>query len=235
MDVTRVIPAGRNRMQIGRKIALTLAAVTLAIPAWAQFGPRSPQMSGIWHPVVGAGAAYETSGRDGEKREMEIAVVGTEKVDGQDAYWLEMSFSDSHGGPGAMKYLTVMGGPNPGTKRAIMQMNGQAYEMPTNNPRMSGQVKSSGTDITKTGAVDVGAETITTPAGTFQCEHYHSADPPSDAWISTKVSPWGVVKTQGKDNNMTLVRLITDAKTKITGPVQVFDPSKMMQQGQQHP
>jgi len=222
-------------MRTGQRIALTLAALGLALPVWAQFGPRSPQMSGIWHPVVGAGAAYQMSGHDASNNEMEITVVGTEKVDGQDGYWIEMSFGDSHAGPGAMKYLSVMGGPNPGTKRAIMLMNGQAYEMPMNNPRMSAQAKSSGTDITKTGAVRVGTEKITTPAGTFECEHYHSADPPSDSWISPKISPWGLVKSQGKDSNMLLTRVIADAKTKITGPVQPFDPMKMIQQGQQHP
>jgi hypothetical protein len=48
------------------------------------------------------------------------------------------------------------------------------------------------------------------------------------------VSPWGLVKSQGKDSNMLLTRVITDAKSKITGPVQPFNPM-MMQQGQQRP
>ncbi|HKO05656.1 MAG TPA: hypothetical protein VJW51_12945 [Candidatus Acidoferrales bacterium] len=222
-------------MRMGRWIISTLVVVSLAIPGWAQFGPRTPQMSGIWHPVVGAGAAYQVTDHDGSKKEMEIAVVGQEKVDGQDAYWIEMSFQDPHGGPGAMKTLTVMGGPNPGAKKVIMQMNGQAFEMPINNPRMSGQAKSAGTDLSKGGGQVVGTETITTPAGTFECEHYRANDPPSDVWISAKVSPWGMVKSQSKDSNMLLIRVITEAKTKITGPVQQFDPMKMMQQGQQRP
>ena len=221
-------------MRMGRRIGVTLAAVTLAIPVWAQFGPRTPQMNGIWHPVVGAGAVYETSGRDGSKNEMEIAVVGTEKVDGQDGYWIEMTFQDPHGGSGAMKTLTVMGGPNPGAKRMIMQMNGQAFEMPINNPRMSGQARSAGKDLSKGGGERVGTETITTPAGSFECEHYRTTDPPSDVWVSAKISPWGLVKSQSKDSSLVLTRVITDAKTKITGPVQPFDPMKMMQQGQ-HP
>jgi hypothetical protein len=222
-------------MRIVGRIALTLAVVSLAIPVWAQFGPRTPQMSGIWHPVVGAGAAYQLTERDGSKKEMEMAVVGEEKVDGQDAYWIEMSFQDPRGGPGAMKTLTVMGGPNPGAKRVIFQMRGQAFEMPLNSPMMSGQAKGGGTDLSKGGGQLVGTETITTPAGTFECQHYRTADPPSDAWVSAKVSPWGLVKTQGKDSSMLLTRVITDAKTKITGPVQPFDPMKMMQQGQQRP
>jgi hypothetical protein len=109
-------------MRMGRRILTTVAAVILAIPGWAQFGPKTPQMSGIWHPVVGAGAAYLVSERDGSKKEMEIAVVGQEKVDGQDGYWIEISFQDPRSGPGVMKSLTVMGGPNPGAKRMIFQM-----------------------------------------------------------------------------------------------------------------
>ncbi|HMD31320.1 MAG TPA: hypothetical protein VKG84_05390 [Candidatus Acidoferrales bacterium] len=216
---------------MSRTMVLALVAAALALPVWAQFGPRMPQMNGVWHPVVGAGATYEISEHDGAKKEIEVAVVGEEKVDGQDGYWLEFSFENPRGGPGAMKSLTVMAGPNPGTKRAIFQMNGQAFEMPMNNPRMAAQQgKGPMTDVSKSGGQLVGTESITTPAGTFECQHYRTNDPPSDVWVSSKVSPWGVVKTQGKDSSMLLTRLITDAKTKITGPVKPFDPAAMMQQ-----
>jgi hypothetical protein len=220
-------------MQLRRKFAAMLAATSLAVPVWAQFGPQMPQWNGIWHPVVGSGAAYQMSERDGSKKEMEIAVVGQEKFEGQDGYWLEMSFQDPRGGPGAMKTLNVMSGPNPGAKRMIFQMRGQAYEMPLNNPMMAGHgPKSSGVDVSKSGAQLVGTESITVPAGTFECQHYRTTSPPSDVWVSPKVSPWGLVKSQGKDSSMVLTRVITDAKSKITGPVQPFDPMKMMQQGE---
>jgi hypothetical protein len=187
-------------------------------------------MNGIWHPVVGAGAAYQTEGREG-KQVMEIAVVGKEDFQGQTGYWLEMAFPDSRGGMGASKMLMVMEGPNPGAKRMIVQMNGEAYEFPMNNPMMAGRApKGESRDLTKSGAQKVGTDTITTPAGTFECEHYRTTDPPSDVWVSQKVSPWGLVKSQGKDSSMLLTRLITDAKTKITGPVKPFDPMQMMQQ-----
>jgi len=207
-----------------------LGVAALAVPVWAQFGPSAPQMRGAWNPVVGNGSVYEMDTHQG-KKEMEIAVVSKEDYQGQPGYWLEMTFSDAaQKGMGAMKMLMVMTPPSPGAKRMIMMMNGQAYEFPMNNPMMASRAgKAEGMDVTKGGAQLVGKETITTPAGTFECERYRTNDPSYDVWVSAKVSPWGLVKSQGKDNSMLLTRLITDAKTKITGPVKPFE---MMQQAQ---
>ena len=216
-------------MKMGKCFAALLAMVGLAIPVAAQFGAAMPQWAGVWHPVVGSGAAYQMTGREGQK-EMEIAVVGQEKFEGQDGYWLEMSFQDPRGGPGAMKTLMVMGGPNPGAKKVILMMRGQAYEMSLNNPMMAGRAPKPGVDVSKGGATLVGTESITVPAGTFECQHYRTTDSsPADVWVSAKISPWGLVKSQSKDNTMVLTKVITDAKTKITGPVLPFE--SLMQQG----
>ncbi len=74
----------------------------------------------------------------------------------------------------------------------------------------------------------VGSESITTLAGTFPCEHLQMKDGSGDVWISDKVAPWGLVKTVGKESNMTLTRLITGAKTRITGTPQKLDLMEMM-------
>jgi len=223
-------------MRVKWSAVAALAALSLAVPAWAQFGMRAPSVRGIFHPVVGQGAAYQFQGHDHDMKEMEIAVVGKEDYQGQTGYWLETSFSDSHGGPGAMKMLMVMEGPNPGAKRMIMLMNGQAYEFPMNNPMMGGHMAQSAPHDIRSDKtiVRVGTETITVPAGTFSCEHFRSSDNASEFWISDKVSPWGLVKSVSKDTSMVLVRQITDATSKITGPVKPFDPMQFMQQ-QQHP
>jgi hypothetical protein len=220
-------------MRVAAKCAAVLAAVSLAVPAGAQFGPRMPSMSGIFHPVVGQGAAYEMQGRE-QGKGFEVAVVGKEDFQGQTGYWLEMTFQDPRGGAMVMKTLWVPEGPNAGTKRVIMLMNGQAYEFPMNNPMMGGRMAQSAPHDIRSDKtiVRVGTETITVPAGTFTCDHYRASDSSSDAWISDKVAPWGLVKSVGKDSNMVLVRQITDAKTKITGPVRPFDPMQMMQQQQ---
>lgn len=223
-------------MRVAATGAAVLIALSLAVPAGAQFGMRTPGMSGIFHPVVGEGAAYQMQGRQQGMNGFEVAVVGKEDFQGQTAYWIETSFQDPHGGAGASKMLMVMGGPNSGVKRMIVLMNGQAYEFPMDSPMMSGQMsKSAPQDIRNDKAiVRVGTETITVPAGTFSCEHYRSSDSSSEFWISDKVSPWGLVKSVSKDTSMVLARQITGATSKITGPVRPFDPSDFMRQ-QQHP
>jgi uncharacterized protein YqjF (DUF2071 family) len=74
----------------------------------------------------------------------------------------------------------------------------------------------------------VGMESVTTPAGTFNCEHWRSKDKASDYWFTEKVSPWGLVKLTSKDETMTLLRVISGAKTKIRGTPKKFDPAEMM-------
>jgi hypothetical protein len=73
----------------------------------------------------------------------------------------------------------------------------------------------------------VGTETVTTPAGTFSCEHWRKKDGSKDVWISENAGPWGLVKMVGKDS-MTVQRVFTDAKTHITDPPVKFDPMEMM-------
>ena len=220
-------------MRVVIKFAAPAVALALAVPVWAQFGMgRGPNMRGVFHPVVGEGAAYQVQGGRGGGNDMEIAVVGKEAYQGQTGYWIEMTFGDPRGGTGVSKSLYVMEGPNPGVKRMIMMMNGEAYEFPMNSPMMGGrapQPQSSDVRNDKT-VVDVGKESITVPAGTFSCEHYRANDGSYDVWVAEKISPWGLVKSTGKDYSMVLTRVITDAKTKITGPVKPFDPSAMMGQ-----
>jgi len=220
-------------MRVANKRAAVLAALCLAVPVWAQFGgPRMPGMNGVFHPVIGEGAAYQMQSHGDAPQTMEMSVVGKEDFQGQTGYWQEMSFQDPRGGLMVMKMLMVMEGPNPGAKRMIMLMNGQAYEFPLNNPMMGGRMAQSVPhDIRNDKSiVRIGTETITVPAGTFSCDHYRASDGTWDGWISDKVSPWGLVKYIGKDSTMVLARQITDAKTKITGPVRPFDPMQMMQQ-----
>lgn len=222
-------------MRWAAKCAAIIGVIILAAPVGAQFGMRTPGMSGVFHPVVGQGAAYEMQGRQPGMNSFEVAVVGKEDYQGATGYWLETSFSDPRGGMGVSKMLMVMEGPNPGAKRMIMMMNGQAYEFPLNSPMMGGRMAQSAPHDLRNdkSIVRVGTETITVPAGTFACDHYRSSDSSSEFWISDKVAPWGLVKMVGKDSSMVLTRQITGATSKITGPVKPFDPSQFMQQ--QHP
>lgn len=227
-------------MRTNRVVAV-LVMLALASPLGAQMGmgPRTPDMSGIWHPLVGSGGAYETTGRDGKKSQIEITVVGKEAVNGKDAYWMEMAVADQHaGGQMYMKYLIAPSDNGVASTRMIMQMPGQDPMEMDMNVNMAGrrmQQSSTPSDIREK-AERVGTETITVPAGTFSCEHYKMKDGSADVWVSDKVSPWGLVKSQGKDSSMVLTKVITDAKDHITGTPKKFDPMQMMRDrmGQQN-
>ena len=201
--------------------------------ATAQLGMHAgPAMRGIFNPVVGSGGQYEMTTEKGTKMEMEIAIVGKESVGGKDGYWFEMAMSNTSMGQMVTKTLTVVDGTDTVVSRMIMQMgNHPPMEMPTQMSKTSAQKQPA--DI-RDRADDLGSESITTPAGTFTAEHYKMKDGSGDAWVAPKAGPYGLVKFQGKDSTMVLTKVITDAKDKITGTPQPFNPM-MFQQDQQHP
>jgi len=202
-----------------------------AISASAQMGMgmrSSPMPRGVFNPVVGSGAAYEITAAEGRKMDIEYAIVGKESVNGKDGYWMEWTTNAMGNGEMVMKVLTVPGDTTT-TTRVIMQMPGRPpMEMPQ---QMSGRMSSptAPSDI-RSSAEDAGSESVTVPAGTFACEHYRMKDGSGDTWVSTKVAPFGVVKHQGKDATMVLTKVVTDAKDKIVGTPQPFNPMGMMQQ-----
>jgi hypothetical protein len=189
-----------------------------------------PEFRGVFNPVVGSGAAYEVE-NGARKSEIEIAVVGKEEVAGKQGVWMEMGVnSPEAGGQMYMKTLMVIDGKNASVTRMIMQPPGMGpMEMPMQG-MMGGAQQPAATDVRET-AERVGAETVTTPAGTFNCEHYRAKDGSWDAWISPQVAPWGLVKSTARDTTMTVTRLITNARDHISGTPQRFDPAEMMRQG----
>jgi hypothetical protein len=220
-----------------KQMVVILAAFAMAAPLAAQFGmgPRTPSLSGIWHPVVGTGAGYEMTDKDGKKSQMEITIVGKEDVEGKPGYWLEMAFANPRSG-GQMYAKNLMSVSDAGvtSMRTIFQMPGQdPMEMDSNmNPAGRRPPQTTPANIADRAEL-VGTESVTVPAGTFTCAHYRMKDGSSEAWVSDKVGPWGIVKSQGKENSMVLTKVITDATDHITGTPKKFDPMQMMRQGPQ--
>jgi len=211
-----------KRIAIGAGVAL-LAAATVG----AQMGMmrQGPMPQGLFNPVVGSGAQYEMQSGDARKTAMEIDVVGKDTVNGKDAYWFENTMSGTPMGSMVMKMLMVQDGGDLYPSRMIMQMQGRPpMEMPTQMGRMGGQKHAA--DI-RGQADDLGSETVTTPAGTFVCEHYRMKDGSGEAWLSEKVSPYGLIKFQGRNTTMVLTKVVTDAKDKITGTPVPFNPMMM--------
>lgn len=219
-----------------------IVTVALALPLAAQMGmgSRMPSLTGVWHPSVGSGAAYERVVGNGNKETFEITIVGKDELDGKPGYWMEVAMTDARmGGEMLMKELVTVADDGVTSTRMIMQMPGQQpMEMDLNsNPMAKGMRHKAEVDIRNKGEV-VGTETITVPAGTFSCQHIREKDGSGDYWISDKISPWSLVKSQDGKSTMVLTKMITDAKDRITGTPTKFDPMQMMrnrmgQQGQQ--
>ena len=219
---------------IRRLAFVALSALLGASAASAQMlrgGP--PPIHGVWNPVVGQGAVYQSTGESGKKTEMEIAVLGKEPVEGKDGYWLQMAMSSSEtGGPMVMKHLFVLDGQETHTARMIMQMPGQPpMEMPA---QMMHRDRSTQPADVRNEARDLGSESITVPAGTYTTEHYRLKDG-SEFWYSKDVPPWGLVKYQSKDSTMVLAKVISEAKDKIVGTPRPFNPMMMGQPPQMPP
>ena len=133
-----------------------------------------------------------------------------------------------------VKTLMSVSDNNITSMRMVMQMPGQdPMEMDMNMNAMGRGMKQTTPANIADKAEIVGTESVTVPAGTFSCTHFRMKDGTGDAWVSDKVSPWGLVKSQSKDSSMVLAKVITDAKDHITGTPTKFDPMQMMRQGQQ--
>lgn len=217
------------------KIAMAgmFCLTVLVAAASAQMGmnmrPSMPR--GIFNPTVGAGTQYESTGADGAKTTIEFAVVGKETVDGKDGYWMEWTTTTGRMGEMVMKTLIVPDSAGGAAPRVIMQMaGGPPMEMPTQSGRMGSQA-SPKTDI-RGESEDLGKESVTTPAGTFSCEHYRAKDGSSDTWVSSQVPVFGMVKTQSKSSSMVLIKVTSGAHDKIVGTPVPFNPQLMMQQMQ---
>lgn len=218
-------------MNFSRKAALLCALmVGVVASAAAQFGhhgPQAPQIPTPFKPVVGSGAEYQFTGK-GEDADFSYAVVGQEQVDGANGYWLEIRIANAKKmkGETVMKELMVMNGNQPDIKRLIMQPPGRPpMEMPES---MIGMIRkhtpaaAGGNEKTGGPGEKIGTETITVPAGTFECDHYRTQEEgsPVDLWVSSKVSPYGVVKMVRNDATMVLQKVLTNETSHITGEPQ---------------
>ena len=182
--------------------------------------------------MVGSGAYdVETKGEHGlQKSHLELAIVGKEIVDGKTGHWTEWTMVDPDSGENVyIKHLIMPAGKDTVVQRMIMQAPGmpQPMEMSMEMARHGGRAAEQAAEVREK-ADRIGSESVTTPAGTFRCEHLRMRDGSGDVWISDRVGPWGLVKKEGKDSSLTLTRLITGDKTRITGTPQKLDLMEMM-------
>jgi len=204
-----------------------------AAAAWGQDW-RVPWVPEGFKAVVGSGALYTVTEKDRPKASLSytlaFVVVGKEGVDGTEGYWLESRFS----GLGILvplveKLLIVVRGKKRFVKRSISQrLGGPPLELPKEHPTDK-------LDHLTPGAIaerpwippppkKVGTETITVPAGTFECEHYRGKTETgavADVWISAQVTPYGVVKMVSKDRTVLLQKVLENETSQIK-----YEPEK---------
>jgi hypothetical protein len=222
-----------------KAMMMLVVALTMTSGLWAQrpghggmggmFG-NLPSMPGLSNPTVGSGSEYLMTAKG---KEMDIAMValGKEDVDGNPGYWMEMRMTsaDTGGGEMVMKTLMVTTGSQAGMRRMIMQQPGKPpmeidgmfmSMMQQHQPHPAAPSAPGGGDRGEL----VGTESVTVPAGTFNCQHYRSksASGTTDMWISTDVTPYAMVKMTNADTTMVLKKVLTDEKTHING-----EPQKM--------
>jgi hypothetical protein len=220
-----------------KRAVFTLLALTLAsLPAprgSAQFGLtpiKRPNIANVFHPVVGAGAVYDQTDKEGRKSKIEMSIVEREMVGTQQGYWFEFgntaeNSAETRYGKGLVtpddfvfhKIVFLMPG---SAQPMMMEMNGDSHR----------EIEK---DLEKWHSI--GTETITVPAGTFSCEHWKRDDGNGEAWVSAKVSPMSLVKSLDNGNTMILVKVISAAKTHITGTPVKFDPQMTMKQHRGQP
>jgi len=211
--------------------AILLAA---ASSSQAQMGMdmfKRPSITKVFHPVVGRGAVYLDTDKDGKtSRTSEIAVVAKESFEGKEGFWMQIYSTDSQGKAFVGKSLITPGDFE--FHRMIIQPPGQqAMEIPMKmNAARKEKIEEHAAEWHS-----VGTESVTVPAGTFSCEHWRNDKTHAEIWTSDKVTPFGMVKeTSGNGNTQVLSKLLDNATDRITGPVkQLGDMQQMMQQMQQ--
>jgi hypothetical protein len=224
-------------MKCSWHVLAILAAISLAAApsSYAQMGMdmfKRPSITKVFHPVVGKGAVYLDTDKDGKtSRTSEIAVVAKDSFEGKESFWMQIVSTDPQGKMFVGKSLITPGDFQ--FHRMIIQPPGQqAMEMPMKmNATRKEKIEENAADWHS-----VGTDSIIVPAGTFSCEHWRNDKTHAEIWTSDKVTPFGMVKEiSGNGSTQVLSKILDNATDRITGPVKQFDMQQMMQQMQQHP
>lgn len=214
--------------------AIMLVLSSFAI-SHAQLGKAGPDFYGDFKPVMGGWSEYQITGASPSK--MKIAIVGKE----EGSYWYEM-VTETKGEGRTISKMLISGDPKAQTnvKKMIVKTGDEpAMEMPaTMGQQFSKREAPAGQ---QPAAVDKGTETITVPAGTFTAQHlqYQNAQEIVDVWINKDISPYGLIKSKSKSQEMVLIGHGSGAKTEITETPEKFElpqmpkgfPEGMMQKG----
>lgn len=234
-----------------KKLYCALFLIVCVASVFAQFEMMSGT-SGVVDYKNGAWAEYKTE-VDGKDALIRYAIVGTEKIEGKDCFWWEYRVKDVKSGETNKIKMLTSGKPEDrtGTISFIAQKNDEEaieyvfkvnYDsLQANAEEMEKIAEQYEVPETETQADDdikmLGRQTITVPAGTFDCQHIQVLDDKgkveSEVWISEKVM-MGIVKSKDRDKNVSELNAYGNdgAKSEITGtPKRVeVDPDEFQRQ-----
>jgi hypothetical protein len=199
-------------------VAGILSLSLLAAPSLA--GQGQDCLAGVKMPEVGQWAEYQGVMNKKDPYTMRYAVVGAEERGGTPMKWMELKMVGDKKDKNMVYQVLTAGTPadmadaqeivfKPGDKQA-MKMNGMMMKM------IRGQLKKNSVLGNVCEGMSVaGEESVTVPAGTFKALRYHSTKYESDTWVVLD-RPFFMVKSKGKDFEMSLTSSGDDAKSSIT-------------------
>ena len=228
-----------------RQIFLTVVVLTFSVFLMAQgpfdklADPTLDLRNVVWNPQTGQGSEYDINTHNGTPVHVSLIITGSESVNGQTGYWLEIGGNfEGLGQIYSHALMTQSAGKLQRQKWIVQLPDNPPMEMPQGGlPGRQRRTKAADEDAPaadpRSNGVRVGSESVTVPAGTFQCEHWRAKDGSGDVWLSTSIVPYSVVKAVDKDGGtMTLTKVISGGKSHLTGKAVPFDPSVMMMLGQ---
>lgn len=187
-----------------RKFILFGIVILLSGAALGQ-GVFSDVMSGkLINPEVGVFAWYELKDTaTGSKFFMRQAIVGAKQVEGKDGYYLETEVMPEVGFPIIYKMLLTGPASDPKNVHEIMVKDGahRAERVPLD------VLESDDTEV-QTLRESLGKETLTTPAGDIESEHFSltQGDSISEVWLNDDIRPMGIVKLVSPEGELILTR-----------------------------
>jgi hypothetical protein len=193
-----------------------LAATLFAAPAAAQNSCAEYART----PAVGGWSQWQS--KDGR---FKLALIGTEKKEGKDMYWIEMQGTQT--GPGGQSGIMQILVPSfpfqmDGIQAMVLKTEGKPAMKA--NDQMIGMMRSHMGDNAASAAIrdcaswtKVGDESVTVPAGTFKTIHFKDSKTNNEVWVSHDIA-FGMVKGSfpGKASEVILIGNGTDAKSSIT-------------------
>jgi len=195
-----------DRPQIISVCSLLIAATVASAGAASADSGLLSQFDRLVNPKVGQWTVYEVrDAATGKELRVRQAIVGTETVDGGDAYWIETDVMLRSGSRLIRKMLVAIGPTGPERVLKIIEKTGAEPARYVPVPELTDAEQSE--NGRQPDIEEVGDETIKTEAGEFRTRHIRikSDEGIQDVWVSDEVGLSGTVRTMSEAGEMILV------------------------------